>query len=453
MKFFQLIPSGTNFPFVQARKKYLLFSLALILVALGSLVFNALSPSRGQVLNFGIDFAGGSQVRLALTKDIEIGEIRRTLAAHHQGSSAVEVPDAEREVMLRVRETVSISEEVTRRCEEALAEVQGAKLQPHGFEHPPGTSKFFLKFDAQPKYVEIDRLLNAAGCAGRAESGAGKADDFPVDYTLVGVGKKLTTEIDAEFGRGTVDHIVASETVGPKVGDQLKVDGVKSLLYAIGFIFLFVMFRFDLRFAPGGIVALTHDAIIVLGAFALTWREFNLQTVAALLTIIGYSINDTIVVFDRVRERVALHRDMPIEETTNSALNDTLSRTVLTSGTTLIVVLSIWILGSGAIQDFAFALFIGVLVGTYSSLFVASPVFLWVNQRFYKGEGHLITSASEEEVGTGTLLGGAASTAPQSPSGDDEAGNDETGNDETSAVAADPAEKKTSRRRRRRPQS
>src|SRR5690606_31431177 len=153
---------------------------------------------------------------------------------------------------------------------------------------------------------------------------------------------------------------------------------VQAMLFAIGFIFLFVMIRFDLRFAPGGIVALAHDAIVVIGAFALTGKEFNLQTIAALLTVIGYSINDTIVVFDRIRERVALFRDAPIAETTNTALNETLSRTVLTSATTLIVVVSTWVLGSGPIKDFAFALTVGLVVGTYSSLFVAAPVFLWV---------------------------------------------------------------------------
>jgi preprotein translocase subunit SecF len=212
--------------------------------------------------------------------------------------------------------------------------------------------------------------------------------------------------LDQELGAGTVDHIVQSETVGAKVGNQLKTDGIQAMLIAISLIFVYVMFRFDIRFAPGGIVALTHDAIIVVGAFAITGKEFNLTTIAALLTIIGYSINDTIVVFDRVRERVALYRNDPIEQTTNTALNETLSRTILTSATTLVVVLATWVLGTGAIKDFAFAVVVGLIVGTYSSIFVASPIFLWINDKMFAGKGHLLMlDEKAEQQGTGTLLG------------------------------------------------
>ena len=211
------------------------------------------------------------------------------------------------------------------------------------------------------------------------------------------------------------------------------------MLYAIGFIFLFVMIRFDLRFAPGGIVALTHDAVLVIGAFAITGKEFNLQTIAAILTVIGYSINDTIVVFDRILERVALHRDEPLEKVTNDALNDTLSRTILTSGTTLLVVVATYAMGAGPIKDFAFALIIVVVVGTFSSLYIATPIFLYVNRRFYGGRGHLAWAEGE---GTGTLLSG-------------DAGGGSGILDTDAVVPADdaPAEggSKKTRRRRRRP--
>jgi preprotein translocase subunit SecF len=296
--------------------------------------------------------------------------------------------------------------------------------------------------------------MNEAGCPGTAEPGVGKEGEFPVEYSLIGVGKQISEQLDSVYGEGTVDHIVASETVGAKVGNQLKVDGAMSMLYAILLIFLFVMIRFDLRFAPGGIVALTHDAIIVVGAFAVTYKEFNLQTIAALLTIIGYSINDTIVVFDRVRERVALDRDAPIEETTNRALNETLSRTVLTSGTTMLVILSTWVLGSGPIKDFSFALFIGIVVGTYSSLFVAAPVFLYVNTRFYQGRGHLKMADGEEREGTGALLGVGGGEVQQhdighvsGPGGE----LDQPGTGGTAAAGTGGGEKKARRRRRRRP--
>jgi preprotein translocase subunit SecF len=413
LKFFKLVPDGTNIDFIGNRKRGMLFSILLILLSLGTMVFNQVST--GSPLNFGIDFQGGSSVRLALTKEADIEELRTLLSDQgYSGSSVVSVPDAQNEVLIRVKEVIAISEDDLAGCRAALDQLTGAELLEDGFYHPKDSSKIFMKFSAQPAYADIDRLMTAAGCEGTAESGDGKPEEFPVEYALIGVGADIAHVIDAKLGAGTVDHIVTSETVGAKVGSQLKRDGVQAMLFAIGFIFLFVMIRFDLRFAPGGIVALAHDAMIVIGAFALTGKEFNLQTIAALLTVIGYSINDTIVVFDRIRERVALHRDAPILETTNTALNETLSRTVLTSATTLIVVVCTWVLGSGPIKDFAFALTVGLIVGTYSSLFVAAPVFLWVNDKMYKGKGHLITAQKDAERGTGTLLG------PQIEQGDDD---------------------------------
>ena len=406
-KFFEIIPSGTNIQFVKNAWKFIVLSLILAAVSVGAMVYNG--TVRGSVLNFGIDFQGGSTVRVAINpeKNIEIQEFRDALAEMgYQGASALTVPDADNEVLLRVKEVHSIDPAQAQACEDALAGYETAKLLQ--FTYPPqGASKIFLKFDKQPIYGEIERILGEAGCEGRADKGTGKEGEFPVEVSLIGIGAKIQEQIDEHFGAGTVDHIVSSETVGSKVGGQLKRDGIQSLLYAIGFIFLYVMLRFDLRYAPGGIVALTHDAFMVIGAFALTYKEFNLQTIAALLTVIGYSINDTIVVFDRIRERVALNRDGDIEEITNTALNETLSRTILTSTTTMLVVLSIWVLGSGPIKDFAFALIVGLVVGTYSSLFIASPLFLYINRRFYGGEGHLIAAERDERTGTGTLLGSA----------------------------------------------
>jgi len=406
LKFFTLIPDDTRIDFTGTRNRTrgLVFSLIMMLIAFGAMLSNYVST--GSALNYGIDFQGGSTVRIALAQEADIETIRDLLDdGHYPGSSVVAVPDAQNEIMIRVKEVTTISETELVTCREALAGLEDVELLEDGFVHPNESSKIFMKFTDQPAYAEIERLMTAAGCEGTASSGVGKPEEFPVEYALIGVGVDIAHLIDRELGAGTVDHIVASETVGAKVGSQLKRDGVQAMVFAIGFIFLFVMIRFDLRFAPGGIVALVHDAIIVVGAFALTGKEFNLQSIAAVLTIIGYSINDTIVVFDRVRERVSLNRDAPIEETTNTALNETLSRTVLTSATTMIVVLSTWILGSGPIKDFAFALFVGLLAGTYSSLFVASPVFLWINKKMYKGKGHLITTDAEAERGTGTLLG------------------------------------------------
>lgn len=451
MKFFELIPSGTNFPFVKYSRRVVMMSVLAMLIAIGAMVSNTVRF--GSPLNFGIDFQGGTSVRLKLAKDVPVEDLRDTLdKLGYHGASAVVVPDAESEVLLRVKESISIDDETLEACKAAIAAFAKVDFGDYGFVHPEGSSKIFMKFNAEPPpNAAVDRVMGEAGCVGRADRGESKQEDeFVVDYSLVGVGTRIQEQIDETFGEGTVDHVVASETVGPRVGEQLKVKGVESLIYAMAGIFVYVLLRFDLRFAPGGIVALLHDSLFVIGVYALTWREFSLQSVAAILTVVGYSINDTIVVFDRVRERTALERELPIRETTNTALNDTLSRTVLTSGTTLIVLTSIMILGLGSIQDFAFALVIGVIVGTYSTLFIASPVFLWVNDRFYAGKGHL--KGLDEGGGTGTLLGAASDDASAGGSGGSD-GQDGVTLEPSGATPSEGGEKKASRRRRRRPQS
>lgn len=412
-KFFELIPPGTRFPFVKRAKYFIGLSIALIVLTISAMIYNY--STRGTVLNFGIDFAGGSSVRLQLNQkegaEVPIQAVREALdGAGYEGVSAVTVPDAENQVLIHVKDVASIDMQTAAACEAAIKEYPKAKLK-RPMSYQEGASKMFFVFDAAPVYSELEELLTKAGCEGKVDKGTGKQDEFPVELSLMGIGSAIQKDLDAAFGAGTVAEIVSSETVGAKVGSQLKADGVKSLIYALGFIFLYVMLRFDLRYAPGGIVALAHDAIITVGAFALTWKEFNLQTIAALLTIVGYSINDTIVVFDRIRERVALAREGEIVETTELALNETLSRTILTSGTTLLVVFATYGFGSGAIKDFAFALMVGMVVGTYSSLFIACPIFLWVNRRFYGGTGHLEeadkaaeAAAAEAAASAGPLL-------------------------------------------------
>ncbi|VAX18979.1 Protein translocase subunit SecF, partial [hydrothermal vent metagenome] len=180
------------------------------------------------------------------------------------------------------------------------------------------------------------------------------------------------------FGQNfTVERV---EMVGPKVGSDLRYKALMALIYSLVGILLYITFRFEFRFGIAAIVALAHDTMITIGAFSILDKEFTLPVIAAILTVIGYSLNDTIVVFDRIRENMRLKRGLKLEDMLNLSINNTLSRTLLTSGTTLIVVLSIFFLGGGVIHDFAFALFVGIFVGTYSSIFVASPVLLlWQN--------------------------------------------------------------------------
>ena len=145
---------------------------------------------------------------------------------------------------------------------------------------------------------------------------------------------------------------------------------------------VYIAFRFDLRYGPGTVVALLHDAVIIVGAFAVTYKEFSLTTVAAVLTIIGYSMNDTIVVFDRIRENAARLRDRRFDRVVNQSINETLSRTIWTSATVFFVTFAMNVFGVGVIRDFAFAMNVGVIVGTYSSIFIASPILIWLNDKY-----------------------------------------------------------------------
>ena len=164
--------------------------------------------------------------------------------------------------------------------------------------------------------------------------------------------------------------------MGSQVGSELKSRGLKAIIFALLGIIIYISLRFEFAFAIGAIAALTHDVLITVGIFCLLGNELSMPIIAALLTIVGYSVNDTIVVFDRIREDLQMNKGQSYKDVANLAINRTLSRTVLTSLTTLLTVIMLLVFGGGAVQDFALALFIGILVGTYSSIFVATPVML-----------------------------------------------------------------------------
>ena len=191
----------------------------------------------------------------------------------------------------------------------------------------------------------------------------------------------ISGSLNAVYGEGNVD-LRRVEMVGPQVGKDLRQKGILSISYAMIGILIYIAWRFELRYAIGAIIALLHDVLITLGAFSISGREIDLPIIAAFLAIIGYSLNDTIIVYDRFRENYGKHQKLGFGAVVNRSINETLSRTILTSGTTLMVVLALFIFGGGVIHNFAFAMLVGILVGTYSSVFVASPLLiLWQDMR------------------------------------------------------------------------
>lgn len=168
------------------------------------------------------------------------------------------------------------------------------------------------------------------------------------------------------------------DVVGPAAGSSLRKSGFLSMFYALICILVYVTIRFDYRYSPGAVIALFHDTVLTVGIFILTQKHFDLQILAAILALIGYSNNDTIIVYDRVRETTHQYPNLKIEEAVNRAINETLGRTILTSLCTFFTVFALWMFGGKVIEDFAFTLMVGIVVGTYSSVFIASTIVIWM---------------------------------------------------------------------------
>jgi len=252
-----------------------------------------------------------------------------------------------------------------------------------GVDFTGGTALTF-KFEEQVAVEDIRDALNEAGIAeafiqyqdvlsGSKETGMDEFLELKIGHEEGDLAKNTLIEKFSEQGYKTIK----TDSVGPQVGEELKKKGIYAIVFALIGIVIYISFRFEFAFAAGAITAVLHDVLITIGIFCILGNQLSLPIVAALLTIVGYSVNDTIVVFDRIREDLKLMKGRPYKEICNISINQTLSRTLLTSLTTLLSVSILLVFGGGAIQDFALALFIGVIVGTYSSIFIATPVVLF----------------------------------------------------------------------------
>lgn len=260
-----------------------------------------------------------------------------------------------------------------------------ASLVRHGGPHYgidfAGGTLVQVQFERQTSAVEINNALTALDLGSPVVQRFGDdSNEFliRVERTtgeLQGISMQITETLEQSYGAGQVE-VRRVEMVGPQVGKDLRNKGMWAIFYAMLGILAYISWRFEFRFAVGAIIALLHDVLITLGMFSLFAKEIDLPIIAAFLAIIGYSLNDTIIVYDRIRENLGKHNKESFTFILNRSINETLSRTIITSGTTLLVVLSLFVLGGGVIHNFAFAMLVGVLVGTYSSIFVASPLLL-----------------------------------------------------------------------------
>jgi preprotein translocase subunit SecF len=375
------IIGDTNIPFLSYRKIALSLSL---LAILGGLAFEFFGPG----LNLGIDFVGGTQVTLKFRDQPDLGALRDSISDLAAGTPVIQrFDEAEKnEILIRVENPEGEEGDFIRPILDLLRAEFNDDLGNRFDLNTRGSIELLdLLVTADPDGMGADdearrtyyEPIAEAVLDYRKQNGIFGSLDALSSVEGLTADTLAYLEDNAAVGQFS---LLGAESVGPAVGADLQ----KKALLAIGFslvgMLVYIWIRFQLPYALGAVAALFHDVLITLTAITLTAREINLPTVAAMLTLVGYSVNDTVVVFDRVRENLRLRRGEDLEKLMNRSINQTLSRTFITSGTTLVVVLSLYIFGGDVINTFAFVLLIGILVGTYSSIFIASPVALGMNK-------------------------------------------------------------------------
>lgn len=394
-KFNQLVKSGTNFEFVGRSKLFFTISIFLLLASLAMLPINKVT--RGSILNWTIDFKGGTEIIFGFERTVDTGEVRTALSASGFGGVDVstfafsEDGKTHPGILVRLPEFGSLTKQEAKKTSAAFTK----KFKDRGVTKVGWSGDtFFVRSEKAITEVELREFLKSAGQEMKPwndednllyGSPVAGLDEYNVQARVHGLDRKVQQALAGKLG--TKVRIKQVEGVGAKAGSELIRDAVKSLFYAILFILLYIAFRFDFRFGPGTVAAMLHDAILVVGVFAVTWTDVSLTTMAALLTVIGYSMNDTIVIFDRIRENETRLKDKKLDRVINISINETMARTLLTSMTTFMVTLALNILGSGLVKNFAFAMNVGVIVGTYSSIFVASPLLLWMHNKYFAKRG------------------------------------------------------------------
>jgi preprotein translocase subunit SecF len=390
----EFIKPGRQFDFMSRRWYAVGISVLLMAISVASLFW----PGP----RLGTDFKGGTEVEVAFLQPVPAGDVRAAVQKlGFESPEVISVQDATNpnRYLVRVQEVSGFTEEQKRIVRERLCLVDEDTPPPDENRCPPnlrtmelkfspGGDKIAARYETPPDLGEVAKRLE--GIPGiELRPGANNPvllseRDPRVEFHLLSRGDQMMAGLREQLGADTVpDRALRIEWIGPKAGAQLRDAAITAMAISIVFIMAYVAFRFDLRFAPGGIVALIHDALIALGAMVLTGREITISTVAALLTITGYSINDTVVVYDRIRENLNKHRGMSFPQIINLSISEMLGRTLIVSGVTGLSMVMFLVWGTGVIKDFAFALLVGIVVGTYSSIYVAAPLTEWVDKRFF----------------------------------------------------------------------
>jgi len=400
-KFRYLLPPGNNFAFVAKFKIWLVISVLLMSASIASLFVN--KSVRGEYMNWTIDFKGGTEIIFAFkdktTKEftrVDPAKVRESLSK--SGEQGLDVSDISWQddngktvngMIVRSPRFTALKPEVEQKAiGDFLAAYKDDDVKPtwSGDRLFVRTKKAITNAQAAPLFAADGLELKPWSDAEEqqythADEGTG---EFTEVFSMWGLDRQYEKAIEAAIPNTTAE-VQQSYGVGAKAGDKLRDDAAKSIVFAIFLIMLYLAFRFDIRYAPGAAFATIHDAVMVIGVFAITWTDVSLVSVAGLLTVMGYSVNDTVIVFDRIRENQAKLKDKKIERIIDISINEMLVRTILTSATVFATTLIMNIFGEGEVKNFAFAMNIGVIVGTYSSIFLAAPIFMWISRKWYTG--------------------------------------------------------------------
>jgi len=365
-----------NINFLGKRKYFYILSTALFLFGLINIIF------RG--LEFGIDFKGGSEVVLRFETPIEIGDIRGVVTNIGLGNIEVKTFGDNAGVLIR-SELQEIPSEIYPKVKSQIEGLIEKELPGLPFRVIDSTAASLTYAFPNPDTTNqiIDILFNSGFQASRVSEELSNTEMI----IRVGISDWIKENLKDKFPDNRFS-VLKEDRVGPKVGKELQRDAIFAVLASLVAILIYLGFRFKFIFAFGAVLALFHDVLITLGLFAVFYNllpglnlEIDLTIVAAFLTLVGYSINDTVIVFDRVRETLKIHKTEPLEVLINRSINKTMSRTILTGGTTLLTVLVLLIFGGEVLRGFAFTLLFGIIIGTYSSIFVASALVLeYVNK-------------------------------------------------------------------------
>jgi len=369
---------NTNFDFLGKKWPFIIASLVLTVAGFASIAMNG-------GLKYGIDFKGGALMTVKFASTPPVDQIRKAMKGdvsvqNISGGGAVN----QVEIGTELADESQLAKN-RQAMEDALMATFGQ----------PNSGK--LEFNNASSQAIAERLRDPLARAGvsmtdqqlkdlgrelasfRDTKQAGIITDFNQLSSVPGVNTAIMNTLRQETYLAPF-HVIQVQMVGPKVGADLRNKAVLATLYALAGMLVYIAFRFEWIYGLGAVIAVFHDTIITVGLFSIFKEEISMTVIAALLTLVGYSMNDTIVIFDRIRENLKLTRREPLEKVMNDAINQTLSRTVMTSGLTFLTVIALFLFGGPVLHGFSFALLCGIIVGTYSSIFVASPIVLfWHN--------------------------------------------------------------------------